>query len=523
MDPVAAADERERGSGLGRRRRDRLRPGSARRRDRQRPAVGTRPVPTSDVARCARAASGRAPPAGGGGGGGSTSTGITISTDTAKPGDTIAVGGTGFSPSEPVARHPVLRARRARHDHGRPERARVAHVRRFPRTRRPGAHTIEMLGLASGKRLSVALQVNPSSTTTTSTTTTVAGATTTAAGGGGSASGGSGGATTVPSDQGTLPRTGDDATQNLPLAAAPHLGRRRAQRRRIAPVRPRHDVTSALVLVLALLVAGSARGDAEASRGRVRGHEWRHRRRRLPRARWRSERRVRVGTGVVRSRRARREPASAIAPRSASPASCAGSPTSRQRDPCVNTVAPVCVLGVLDRRAGRHVVLRHARRRQPPASARHVRRMVVLARQGRREDPPAEVHPTRGDDVTGADPQPQRLHLDAPAADRHDRDDRPPRRPRTTTATTAATSTTLTPSTSERRHHADDHHRRRPRRRRPRHHRPRRPSRRRPPSTWGTMVVMEEVRFRSSRRPPWSPALGRGGARDRARRVRARP
>ena len=75
-----------------------------------------------------------------------------------------------------------------------------------------------MLGLSSGKRLSVALQVNPSSTTTTTTTTTVAGATTTAAGGAGSEGGGSGGATTVPADQGTLPRTGDDATQNLPLA-----------------------------------------------------------------------------------------------------------------------------------------------------------------------------------------------------------------------------------------------------------------------------------------------------------------
>jgi LPXTG-motif cell wall-anchored protein len=76
-----------------------------------------------------------------------------------------------------------------------------------------------MLGLSSGKKLSVALQVNPSSTTTTSTTTTVPGATTTAAAGAGAGSGGSsGGATTVPSDQGTLPRTGDDATQDLPLA-----------------------------------------------------------------------------------------------------------------------------------------------------------------------------------------------------------------------------------------------------------------------------------------------------------------
>ena len=38
----------------------------------------------------------------GGGAGGSTSTDITISTDTAKPGDTIAVGGRGFSPGESV-------------------------------------------------------------------------------------------------------------------------------------------------------------------------------------------------------------------------------------------------------------------------------------------------------------------------------------------------------------------------------------------------------------------------------------
>ena len=154
----------------------------------------------------------------GGGGGGSTSTGITISTDTAKPGDTIAVGGTGFSPSEPVRvtlfSEPVVLGTTTADQNGL---ASLTFV--LPANTSPGAHTIEMLGLTSDKRLSVALQVNPSSTTTTSTTTTVAGATTTAAGGGGSASGGSGGATTVPSDQGTLPRTGDDATQNLPLAA----------------------------------------------------------------------------------------------------------------------------------------------------------------------------------------------------------------------------------------------------------------------------------------------------------------
>ncbi len=154
----------------------------------------------------------------GGGGGGSTSTGITISTDTAKPGDTIAVGGTGFSPSEPVRvtlfSEPVVLGTTTADQNGL---ASLTFV--LPANTSSGAHTIEMLGLTSDKRMSVALQVNPSSTTTTSTTTTVAGATTTAAGGGGSASGGSGGATTVPSDQGTLPRTGDDATQNLPLAA----------------------------------------------------------------------------------------------------------------------------------------------------------------------------------------------------------------------------------------------------------------------------------------------------------------
>ena len=157
------------------------------------------------------------PPAGGGGGGGSTSAGITISTDTAKPGDTIAVGGTGFSPSEPVRvtlfSDPVVLGTTNADPNGL---ASLTFV--LPASTPSGAHTIEMLGLASGKRLSVALQVNSSSTTTTSTTTTVAGATTTAAAGGGSEGGGSAGATTVPSDQGTLPRTGDAATQDLPLA-----------------------------------------------------------------------------------------------------------------------------------------------------------------------------------------------------------------------------------------------------------------------------------------------------------------
>ena len=157
------------------------------------------------------------PPAGGGGGGGATSTGITISVDTAKPGDTIAVGGTGFSPSEPVRvtlfSEPVVLGTTTADQNGL---ASLTFV--LPANTPPGAHTIEMLGLASGKQLSVALQVSPSSTTTTTTTTTVPGATTTAAGGAGSEGGGSGGATTVPADQGTLPRTGDDATHNLPLA-----------------------------------------------------------------------------------------------------------------------------------------------------------------------------------------------------------------------------------------------------------------------------------------------------------------
>ena len=156
------------------------------------------------------------PPAGGGGGGGSTSAGITISVDTAKPGDTIAVGGTGFSPSEPVRvtlfSDPVVLGTTTADANGL---ASLTFV--LPAGTSPGAHTVEMLGLASGRRLSVALQVNPSSTTTTSTT-TVASTTTTAAASGGAESGGSGGATTVPSDQGTLPRTGDDATQNLALA-----------------------------------------------------------------------------------------------------------------------------------------------------------------------------------------------------------------------------------------------------------------------------------------------------------------
>ncbi len=156
-------------------------------------------------------------PTAGGGGGGSRSTGITISVDTAKPGDTIAVGGTGFSPSEPVRvtlfSEPVVLGTTTADQNGL---ASLTFV--LPASTPPGAHTIEMLGLASGKQLSVALQVSPSSTTTTTTTTTVPGATTTAAGGAGSEGGGSGGATTVPADQGTLPRTGDDATQNLPLA-----------------------------------------------------------------------------------------------------------------------------------------------------------------------------------------------------------------------------------------------------------------------------------------------------------------
>jgi LPXTG-motif cell wall-anchored protein len=156
------------------------------------------------------------PPAGGGGAAGSTSTGITISVDTAKPGDTIAVGGTGFNPSEPVRvtlfSEPVVLGTTTADQNGL---ASLTFV--LPANTPPGAHTIEMLGLASGKQLSVALQVSPSSTSTTTTTTTVAGATTSATGGAGSEVG-SGGATTVPSDQGTLPRTGADTTHNLPLA-----------------------------------------------------------------------------------------------------------------------------------------------------------------------------------------------------------------------------------------------------------------------------------------------------------------
>ena len=154
----------------------------------------------------------------GGGGGGSAGAAITISATTAKPGDTIAVGGSGFSPGEPVRvtlfSEPVVLGTPTADQNGL---ASLTFV--LPTNTPPGAHTIEMLGLSSAKQLSVALQVNPSSTTTTSTTTTVPGATTTAAAGAGAGSGGSsGGATTVPSDQGTLPRTGDDATQDLPLA-----------------------------------------------------------------------------------------------------------------------------------------------------------------------------------------------------------------------------------------------------------------------------------------------------------------
>jgi LPXTG-motif cell wall-anchored protein len=156
------------------------------------------------------------PPGGGGGGGGDSSTGIVISVTTAKPGDTIAVGGTGFSPNEPVRvtlfSDPVVLGTPNADANGL---ASLTFV--LPANTPSGAHSIEMLGLSSGKRLSVALQVNPSSTTTTSTTTTIAGATTTAAAGGGTG-GGESGATTVPSDQGTLPRTGDDAAQSLPLA-----------------------------------------------------------------------------------------------------------------------------------------------------------------------------------------------------------------------------------------------------------------------------------------------------------------
>ena len=194
-------------------------------------------------------------------------------------------------------------------------------------------------------------------------------------------------------------------------------------------------------------------------------------------------------------------------------------------DPCVNAVAPVCLLGVLDRRAGRHVVLRHARRRQPPASARHVRRMVVLARQGRREDPATEVHPTRGD----------RRHRRRPL----NRSDctSTPQPPIATTATTAThRSDDGTSPHDDRVDGRADHSRStRPRPRRPTtldDHEPtevdhdvtaatttahrRAALRRRPPSTWGTMVVMEEARSAFVASAAVVVGLGSGRLVDRA-------
>ena len=154
------------------------------------------------------------PPAAGGGGGG-VSPGATISVDTAKPGDTVAVGGSGFTPNEAVRftlfSEPMVLGTVIADSNGL-----ASLVFLVPSNTEPGPHTVEMLGLSSGKRLTASLQVTPSTTTTTtSTTTTIAGSTptTTPPAGGGTA-------TTAPTDAGTLPRTGEDATQGLPAAIA---------------------------------------------------------------------------------------------------------------------------------------------------------------------------------------------------------------------------------------------------------------------------------------------------------------
>ncbi|HMK12372.1 MAG TPA: prenyltransferase/squalene oxidase repeat-containing protein, partial [Acidimicrobiales bacterium] len=153
------------------------------------------------------------PSGGGGGGAGASSGGITISTDSAKPGDTVAVGGNGFSPNELVRitlfSDPVILGTVSADANGL-----ASFTFIVPVSTPAGAHQVEMVGQTSNKSLSIALQVTGSTTTTTSTTsTTIAGATTTAA---------TGEATTVPTTtpaaSGELPRTGDDATRSLPVA-----------------------------------------------------------------------------------------------------------------------------------------------------------------------------------------------------------------------------------------------------------------------------------------------------------------
>ncbi|HTN79519.1 MAG TPA: prenyltransferase/squalene oxidase repeat-containing protein [Acidimicrobiales bacterium] len=151
---------------------------------------------------------------GGGSGGGTSSGGITISTETAKPGDTVAVGGNGFNPNEPVRitlfSDPVILGTVNADANGLASFTFVV-----PANTPAGAHQVEMAGQISSKSLSIALQVTGSTTTTTSTTsTTVAGATTTAPGGGSATTA----PTTAPSGSGELPRTGDDATRSLPIA-----------------------------------------------------------------------------------------------------------------------------------------------------------------------------------------------------------------------------------------------------------------------------------------------------------------
>ncbi len=151
---------------------------------------------------------------GGGGGGGAVPAGATISTSTAKPGDTVAVGGSGFTPGEPVRftlfSDPVVLGTTNADATGL---ASLTFV--VPTDTASGGHEIEVLGLSSGKRLAVPLQVTGATTTTTSTTTTMVGATTTAPG---TSGGGTAPATTVV-DSGTLPRTGNDATRGVPIAA----------------------------------------------------------------------------------------------------------------------------------------------------------------------------------------------------------------------------------------------------------------------------------------------------------------
>ena len=272
-----------------------------------------------------------------------------------------------------------------------------------------------------------------------------------------------------------------------------------------------------------LLSSPSAAAAPRAGRGRVHGQERRHRRRRLPRARWgrrtSSARRDRCRRVSTRSTKRGRE----LSDAQRFPGfvcRIAGKPSQRSLR---EHVARVGVLGILARRAGRNA----------GATARSARAAASL--------PPGtfegwsfslnKVAATRS--LRRGSPSPAAPDVTAPSS----------------TATTARRTPTSCPSTTTR---DDDTRRRRPHRRpRPTPHAPttlrrrrrrlrddrcdddgrglddrrvsttadrhdrrrgsRRPladvlPRRRRPSTWGTMEVMEDARPRSSSRPPWSSA-----------------